>query len=62
MKAYLHHLKVTTSLDIMTTSRVPSYSEVQDLAKETIEIGKAQDLECEFEGVAEPVETEDYEQ
>lgn len=60
MKAYLHHLKVTTNVDVITTSHVPSYSEVQDLAQEAIEQAKAQDLECEFEGIAEPIHTENY--
>ena len=59
MKAYLHHLKVTTSVDIMTTSKLPAYSEVQDLAQEAIEKAKAQDLECEFEGPMELADSED---
>ncbi len=59
MKAYLHHLKVTTSIDVFTTSRVPPYTEVQDLAQEAIENGKAQDLECEFEGMPELADSED---
>ena len=61
MKAYLHTVDVRTTIEIITTDRDPSYSAIQDEARSVIEDAPSQELDCEVTGIAQPIDTEDYE-